>query len=137
MERNKSEIIFEHFKRSYPKITRNVYFWEPAGFLSIFVSTSDGNSYIYDDTDATLRKLNDATGSTEEEQMMEFGFNLRKQMRFSNMSADELSEQTGLSKRMISLYMNGHSSPTFINARKIANALKCSLNEFIDKPTVY
>lgn len=55
-----------------------------------------------------------------------FGLKLKDLMKLHNVSQEELSEQTGLSKVTLSKYMNGRAEPSYFNAKKIADVLECS-----------
>lgn len=60
-----------------------------------------------------------------------FSKNLRRMMKEDNIRQEELSNEIGVSQQMISRYMNGQSIPSFITVVKIADALFCSLDEFL------
>lgn len=107
--------------------------WKPSGYLSIVVFTDDG-PYEYCDLDNSIRKLTPNDDNVGDDvRMREYGFNLRDRMSDAGVSQDQLSETTGISRQMLSRYMNGKSSPTFVNAVRISKVLKCSLEDFLDE----
>lgn len=60
-----------------------------------------------------------------------FSKNLRRMMKEDNMTQEDLSNRIGINQSMISRYMNGQCLPSLLTTIKIADALFCSLDEFI------
>ena len=62
--------------------------------------------------------------------------NLRNLRENRNLSLDQLSERTGVSKSMLRQIETGKSSPTIATIWKIANGLRVSFTALLRKPTV-
>ena len=62
--------------------------------------------------------------------------NLRKLRENRNLSLDQLSEITGVSKSMLRQIETGKSSPTIATIWKIANGLRVSFTALLRQPTV-
>lgn len=67
----------------------------------------------------------------ENELLKIFSKNLKRLMEEENMFQEDLANEIGVSREMISRYMNGHSLPSFITIIKMSEALFCSLDDFI------
>ena len=70
----------------------------------------------------------------EDRWRIHFARRLYKKMLQRGFDQQELSLRTGISINTISKYMNGHSTPSFYNAYKMANALECSVSDFLHFP---
>ena len=62
--------------------------------------------------------------------------NLRAMREDRNLSLDQLSELTGVSKSMLRQIETGRSSPTISTIWKIANGLRVSFTALLRKPTI-
>ena len=80
---------------------------------------------------ATVIDLNTRT-ITDEECRDAFAYNLSDIMKTRGFGQAALAEKTGLSKAMISKYINKQSTPTLTNLMKIAYALDCEPEELMD-----
>lgn len=60
---------------------------------------------------------------------LSYALNVRLSGKF--MSQKDLSERTGISEPMISMYLRGKTTPSSYNLAKIARALECSVEELI------
>ena len=63
---------------------------------------------------------------------MSFSEKLKRFRMEAGMSQQELSDATGISKRMIQQYERGASQPRFSMAEKIAAALRISIEDLLD-----
>ena len=70
---------------------------------------------------------------SEEYENKEFAYRLRTIMSSRFITQEELAERVGTSQVMISRYVSGKSMPSISMGRKIAKALRCSLDDFFDK----
>ncbi len=75
---------------------------------------------------------NDINELSEEYENKEFAYRLRTIMCHRFVTQEELAERIGTSQVMISRYVSGKSIPSLSVARKIAKALRCSLDDFFD-----
>jgi DNA-binding Xre family transcriptional regulator len=120
---------FEHMELYWSNITQIAERVDYIGWLEIMVTTTDGQRYIYNDSDQGIRRLPDPRDMTEEECLQEFGYRLRNIMRCRSMSQDDLAYATGIQQARISNYMRGKMSPGFFNLDKIARALDCPIED--------
>lgn len=133
---NKWDRIFENFKLHFPTAVEKIIDWYPSGPYEITARYSDGHRIAYDDDRETLRHLGrlpeDICRVSEDDWKAVFSRKLRRIMDRKYISQKDLSERTGISRATVSAYINGRSVPSLYAAHKIANALECSINEFMD-----
>lgn len=60
-----------------------------------------------------------------------FSRNLKRMMKEDHMKEEYLADEIGISRSMVSRYVNGQSMPSFLTVVKIADVLFCSLDEFL------
>lgn len=123
--------MFNNFVMSFPVIAEKVV--ECLGFteFDITMRLDDGEVFLYDDAERSIRRLPSDSGSLTKEQCnREFGERLMKMMGRKCVTQTELSERTGLTQSQISNYINGRNSPSFYIVDKIAKALNCSVEYF-------
>lgn len=123
--------LFESFKLYFPTSANNTYSYSTTSDpYELVVTLNDGSKFLYDDFSNSIRNLPiDSDNMNEDEFKREFGFRLKKIMNRRNITQEELSEMTGISRIMISHYFNQKCLPSFYNVDKIAKALGCSINE--------
>ena len=105
----------------FPYVYEKIRFFDDIGFGEWIIET-DNECLIYDEVEKTIRN--------KRNENMDFAIRLRRIMRHQGIGQGELSDRTGLSKVILSRYMNGRAIPTFNNAEKLADALNCSLDDF-------
>lgn len=62
-----------------------------------------------------------------------FSKNLKRMMKEDNMSQEDLANEIGVSRTMISRYMTGQCIPSFLTVVKIADALFCSIDNLLEE----
>ena len=60
-----------------------------------------------------------------------FSKNLKRMMKEDNIKQEDLANEIGVSREMISRYVTGQSMPTFLTVVKIADFLFCSVDDFL------
>ena len=133
-DKNYWEPVFNEFVDRYPELAEDMVDWYPSAQLEITVKLKDGNKYAYDWLSKNAFLIHDPEGEeelVEEEWRKIFSKNLIHKLRNIGMSQDMLSYVTGISQVTISKYINGKATPSTYNVRKIAHALKCSINELM------
>lgn len=68
---------------------------------------------------------------SETELLKIFSKNLRKIMKEEKMTQKKLANEIGVDQSIISRYITGQSIPSFFTIIKIAEALFCSIDDFI------
>lgn len=123
--------MFNHFVMRFPFIAEKVVECCESSEYDITFKLEDGDIFLYDDMEGSIRKLPSDSGSlTKEECDREFGERLMRMMRRKAVTQAELSERTGIDQAQISRYLNGKNSPSFYIVDKIAKALNCSVEYF-------
>ena len=130
------ELMFEDFKMFCPWSKRGVVRWKTFDKTQIIVELDDGSKILYDYLDKTFRNLHPIVEGDNEEECWRYEFSqrLRTKMRQRAVRQEILSEETGISRPMISHYMNGKSLPSIYNVMKIARALHCTVEELMHFP---
>lgn len=133
MIRDKYERLLEQFELYYPSLYERSVDWWASGRLSITIKLDDDSMFEYDSLDNSIRQVyfNDS-GIDETIVRKTFGNNLQKMLPFSGMNQQELADKVEVSRVMLSKYIRGKSVPSVIVARKIANALGCTVDELFD-----
>lgn len=88
-----------------------------------------GDLIIYDSLSNTIRGCNYHTQLTEKENRNEFKMRLRAMLLHSRLSQKDLSRISGISERTLTRYVNGETLPDYISLKKIADALKCKVDD--------
>ena len=125
-----SQNIIENFERYFPRMANRARRYEEVGYKELFVLLVDGDCLLYDDVYNVIRSVpKTEEGISEDEYRREFGYRMTRMMECKCISQMELSNRTGISKRTLSLYMNGRATPSVYKANKIARALDCRLDD--------
>ena len=127
------DYMFDGFKRDFPITAEGAVDWWPSGRKEITILLKDNSKVVYNYVGGTMRTLR-WNGDTlnEEEWRKNFSARLKDIMRDRGISSQELSERTGISKQMLSRYMNAHTTPTSFTVCRLARVLECSENELTD-----
>ena len=60
-----------------------------------------------------------------------FSKNLKRLMKEENMNQEELANEIGVDRSMVSRYITGQSIPSFLTVIKMSEVLFCSLDDFL------
>lgn len=97
----------------------------------LLIIFKDGRRIVYDKFTNYHRTDRPYTGElTDEQEKNEFKHNLLSIMSRKHVTQEELSELVGTSQTMISHYVSGRYMPSALMLRKMAKALKCSMDDF-------
>lgn len=98
----------------------------------LLIIKTDGTRYIFNDVMSSIRRLPaDPDDMTDEQVAFEFMQRFRSMRILRAYNISDLHELTGISMSTLSRYDNGETTPTVINLRKLAKALKCSPSDLI------
>ena len=98
----------------------------------LLIIKTDGTRYIFNDVMSSIRRLPaDPDDMTDEQVVFEFMQRFRSMRILRAYNISDLHELTGISMSTLSRYDNGETTPTVINLRKLAKALKCSPSDLI------
>lgn len=127
------EPILDDFKRDHPELISRIVEWGPYSDTEVVVELDDDTHYIYDSTDGGVRPYFESrrliTDASEQDWRDNFALRLRHRLHRKNMTSEELSDITGISRITISKYTNGKATPSMYNAEKIADALGVYLRD--------
>ena len=139
-ERNpKWDRIYRNFKLEFPLIEEEVMDWWPSGWQEITVKLGNGNRISYDDIKGLARNLKPDSNPltiSDEDWCIYFSRKLREKMYMNNVDNQTLADALGVSRPMVSRYLNGHSTPSIIVLHKMARFLDCSLSELTEFPDI-
>ena len=128
--------VIEEFEWIFPRDAERVVDWYPSGRYEITIKFDDGSKIIYNSMTQQKRPANlfsEANEDIEEEEWRKrYGKNLLLKLQLRDMTQEELSEMTGISRITINRYIKGKATPSTYNNHKLANALRCSPGELGD-----
>ena len=123
-------MLLRNFKLYFPLDANHIVYWEPIGYGCLEIKLDTDEVLIYEDPFHAVRKLPaDSDEMTEEQFRIEFGRRLRRIMEHKGITQVELHDITGIPQCHISGYINGRHTPSFYAIHKIANALRCSIDD--------
>ena len=95
----------------------------------------DGRRFIYDRFTKAYKEIyyDSVNDITEEQEKRELAYRIRSLMGRRWINQDELAEMVDTSQIMISRYVRGETVPSAIMLRKIAKALRYSMDDFFDR----
>lgn len=142
------ENIFEEYKLRYLFESDRISKWYPYTNDSIIILFENGAAAYYDNIYKTytykksLKELEEfltvsKDTTKDEEEYKEkwhlmFAKKLYVKMFKAGLNQMMLSDRTGISQASIAGYVNGKRTPTLYAAKKIADALGCTVNDLID-----
>lgn len=121
--------IFEHMEMYWSNVTKDVIDVQYTGWLEIIVTTTDGQRFVFNESESSIRRLPDPQTMTKEQCLFEFGCRLRNIMYCRSMGQEDLARATGIQQARISDYIRGKTAPGFYNLDKIARALNCPVED--------
>lgn len=133
---NNIHAIFDEFKIYFPSISKTAIGYREWSPEEIEVRLNDGGRAIYNFTTQSARFLSpDITD--EELARLKLASNLKVYLSLRKMTLLELAEKTEISRQTLSKYFNSESFPSVYNARKIARALECTMDELMGLDTYF
>ena len=123
------EYLYENFKLYFPSIEKGCISQRQTVLFELEIHTDDGSIDIYNDMNHSLGPKIDT--STDAGWRKEFARLLRKKMAMKGITQVHLSELTGISQPLLSLYVQGKSLPSAQKGSSLAKALNCSVNDLI------
>lgn len=136
------DYALKDFIEYYPHLSEQIVEWYPSGQMEIVIKLASGNKVLFSWLDKTLGISDKPTiielynhDEYNQEYLdeiswrKEFAYKLNKKMRNFGISQDGLAERTGISRVMLSKYVNGKATPSFYRIEQIARELKCSVSE--------
>ena len=121
--------LYENFKLYFPSFAKGCISWRQTDLFELEIHNKDGSIDIYNDMNHSLGPKIDT--STDTGWRKEFARRLRKKMAMKGITQVRLSELTGISQQLLSLYTKGKTLPSVQKASALAKALNCSVNDII------
>lgn len=114
--------LFEDFRRTYPEVRKDIYFWEPWEFSTIRLWFKDGRLATYNDYDREIKFLDGSWIRDEptrrerrhemhEQNMRVFSENMKRLMGERKITQKEIADTLDISKQSVSDYVNGKRYP--------------------------
>ena len=123
------EHLYENFKLYFPMIEKHCISWRQTDTFELEIDDEDGHVYIYNDMNHSFGRKPDT--STDVGWKKEFARRLRKKIAMRGINQTNISELTGISQPLLSLYTQGKSLPSAQKVSAIAKAIGCSVNDLI------
>ena len=133
-----NERIVSEFKLWYPLFYERTVDCVINGYHSLLAILNDGTKLEFSSLDNTLRDVTRIydpdynTNMSEEEWRKEFGNRLNALLRDRSMKHEVLADRLGVSRIMVSKYINGKATPSSYNLKRIARVLDCDIRELVD-----
>ena len=121
--------LYENFKLYFPSFAKGCVSWKQTDLFELEIHNKDGSIDIYNDMNHSLGPKIDT--STDAGWRKEFARRLRKKMAMKGITQTNISELTGISQPLLSLYVQGKSLPSAQKVSSLAKALNCSVNDLI------
>lgn len=123
------EHLYEDFKLYFPGFEKRCISWRRTDTFELEIDDKDGSIYIYNGMDHSIGPKFDT--STDIGWKKEFARRLRKKIAMQGLTQTNISELTGISQPLLSLYTQGKSLPSAQKVSAIAKTLDCSVNDLI------
>lgn len=128
--------LIRDFEDHYPSLVEQMVDWYPSGRMEITILIDDGRRLTYNGSMHTLRVIHDPHDDSEyiddEKWRKEFSAQFRRKLSTTNLTQEDISELTGISKVMLSKYRQGKATPSGTNLCKLARALECTVSELAE-----
>ena len=95
----------------------------------LLIEQIDGQKYIYDTMNDSVRGYTYDGELSREEDNKEFKFRLRAAINHTGILEKDLAERVGISNVTLSRYLNGTRVPGYSITRKLAKELKIDVND--------
>ena len=121
--------LYENFKLYFPSIEKCCVGWRQTDLFELEIDDKDGYTFIYNDMQHSFGRKIDT--STDAGWKKEFARRLRKKIAMRGITQTNISELTGISQPLLSLYVQGKSLPSAQKVSALAKVLGCSVNDLI------
>ena len=121
--------LYKNYKLQFPSFAKGCISWKQTDLFELEIHNKDGSMDMYNDMNHSRGPKIDT--STDAGWRKEFARRLRKKMAMKGITQVRLSELTGISQPLLSLYVQGKSLPSAQKVSSLAKALNCSVNDLI------
>lgn len=124
------EIIYK-YKQYHPSFYEKTVDWWPSHKYFITFKLSDGELVEFNYTDYTIRRVRPVnTLKTKEEFRKELGYNIKKFIKKTTITQNELAEKLGITRTMLSRYITGAAVPGADKLYLLSQLLNCTITDF-------
>lgn len=117
----------EKLERYFPELLDEIDSYKDLKYAEVILYLKNGTVYRFDGIENRLKELpSNIEDMTDEEFQIELGLRLKRAMAFNRITQEELSYRTGIAQSLISRYLNGKNSPSYIVLRKLCRAIGCT-----------
>ncbi len=118
------------FETYFPELSKHVKEYKTNKFYELFAMLDNEFVIFYDYLEKTIRYIpKDSSNLEEQDYRYLLGIRLRNLLVCNSVNREYLSNTTGISETTISRYINGTSTPSVYNMRKLAKSLNCTIND--------
>lgn len=125
--------LYLDFCYYFPSMKDGVIDYYKSGREELTIEMRGREPIVFHGPTHSIRSTRNIAVDVEEERWRQiFGWNLARRIeeRYSNYSV--FADKIGVSRVMLSRYINGHATPSIYVVARIANALGCSMTELCD-----
>lgn len=129
------EDILESYRDWHPSLYEKTIDCRPSGHYSIVARLYDGSRIEYNSLDNSIRDvtrfyIRETNSALDEESWRkEFGRQLRHRIVERGINQERLSDLTGISRQMLSRYVNGNSTPSGYVLTRLSEILECDVRD--------
>lgn len=135
---DRNERVITEFKMWYPEFYKRTVDCDITGYHSLIATLDDGSKLEFSTLDNTLLDVTRfhspdyILDMSEEEWRKEYGRRLKTLLHDRSIRHEILADKLGLSKVMVSKYINGKATPSTYITSRIARLLDCDTRELTD-----
>lgn len=127
--------LLEKYELWYPVFYEKTVDYQFVNYNTLIAVLNDGTEIEYCSLDNTIRNLTKWRRIEEKLQMdedtwrAEFGKNLRQAINASGINHDSFANKLGVSRQMVSRYVNGHATPSGYVLARMSEILRCDIDK--------
>lgn len=126
------QMLFDDFKKTYPRVWRKGTSYQPNGFMSLLITVPGLGKFTYEYFRKTLEMVEEFETSSERKTRLQnernnlltkFMEEVPKIMKENKISQRALSDMSGVSRQSINKYLSGKKIPKTTTMNQIYDAL--------------
>lgn len=135
---DRDERVVNEFKMWYPTFYRQTAEYIVNGYHSLLAILDDGTKLEFSSLDNTVRDVTQLYDPEYNSHMSEiewrnsFGIRLKSLLHDRSIKQEALADMLGISRPMLSKYINGKATPSSYNLNRIAKVLNCDVRDLVD-----
>lgn len=135
---DQNERVISEFKMWYPTFYERAEFITTVGYHLVLAALDDGTKVEFCSLDNTLRDVTRTYDTDfndnmdDEEYRKEFSIRLKTLLHDRGIKQEDLADTIGVSRQIMSRYINGKSMPKVYIIRRMSRVLDCDIRDLID-----